>query len=77
MPWFGTVIGLSGALSFWPATVIYPVEMWLRVRGPTARQRFWLRALSAATLVVTLGAVVGAVQQLVDAWSTFELFSGS
>lgn len=77
MPWFGTIIGLSGALSFWPATVAFPVEMWLRVRQPSPGKRCWLRWLSLATLVITVGAVVGSVEQVADGWSTFDLFSGA
>ncbi|EFN51991.1 hypothetical protein CHLNCDRAFT_37093 [Chlorella variabilis] len=68
MPWFGTIIGLSGALSFWPATVAFPVEMWLRVRQPSPGKRRWLRWLSLATLVITFG-VRGGVRGAGGGWA--------
>jgi hypothetical protein len=64
------------AAGFWPATVWFPVEMWLRTRQPPPRTRRWPRALSGASLAVSLAAVVGSVQQVVEGWTNFDLFSG-
>jgi hypothetical protein len=50
--------------------------MWLRTRQPPPRTRRWLRALSGASLAVSLAAVVGSVQQVVEGWTNFDLFSG-
>jgi hypothetical protein len=51
--------------------------MWLRTRRPPPRTRRWLRALSGASLAVSLAAVVGSVQQVVEGWTNFNLFSGA
>ncbi|PSC69282.1 Amino acid permease 2 isoform A [Micractinium conductrix] len=76
VPFFGVIVGLSGALSFWPTTVGFPVEGFIKTHHPPAGQRLWLRALSAATVLVTLAAVVGSVQQVVASWQTFGVFKG-
>lgn len=31
------------APGFWPATVYYPIECWIRVYKPSERRKFWLR----------------------------------
>ena len=53
-----------------------PVSCYIKARQPPARTRAWLRALSAATLLVTLAACVGAVEEVISGWSTYGLFSG-
>ena len=60
----------------WPTTVGFPVEGFIKTHHPPAGQRLWLRALSAATVLVTLAAVVGSVQQVVASWQTFGVFKG-
>lgn len=57
-------------------TVLAPVECFIKARQPPARTRFWLRSLSAATLVVTLAACVGAVYDVYNGWSSYGLFNG-
>jgi amino acid permease len=32
LPFFGNVVGLLGAVSFWPLTVFFPVEMYIKQR---------------------------------------------
>lgn len=43
LPFFNDIIGLVGAVGFWPATVFFPIECWIRMYKPSARMRFWLR----------------------------------
>lgn len=61
---------------FWPVTVAGPIMCFIKVHHPLARTQAWLHALSAATLIVTLAACVGAVYDVIDGWSTFGLFNG-
>eukprot|EP00494_Astrolonche_serrata_P011647 UN11736 len=33
MPFFNDILGFLGAIGFWPLTVYFPVEMYVRQRG--------------------------------------------
>ncbi|KAM0877988.1 hypothetical protein ACQ4PT_035169 [Festuca glaucescens] len=54
MPFFGSVVGLIGAISFWPLTVYFPVEMYMaQHRLPRGSTKWlFLQALSAVCLIV-------------------------
>ncbi|GBF95520.1 hypothetical protein Rsub_07870 [Raphidocelis subcapitata] len=67
VPSFGSVIGLVGALLFWPAGVYYPLAMWSRVRRPGPAPRAAMALLNACLLLVsaaaaTMGSVYGIVK---------------
>ncbi|EMS51955.1 hypothetical protein TRIUR3_24618 [Triticum urartu] len=49
MPFFGSVVGLIGAISFWPLTVYFPVSMYIAQRRVPRGSTRWmfLQALSA------------------------------
>lgn len=65
LPFFSYIIGFVGAVGFWPATVYYPISMWIRQFKPSARHIFWLNALQWFCFVCSVLALVGAVQQIV------------
>jgi len=46
LPFFGIILGLIGALGFWPATVFFPIECWIKVfkPGPKMKQSLRVRA---------------------------------
>ncbi len=69
--------GLAGALGFWPATVLFPIECWLVVFRPRRSVRHALRALSVVCAIISLLCIVASVQQIVAASGTFELFGSS
>ncbi|KQK20976.1 amino acid permease 6 [Brachypodium distachyon] len=78
-PFFNDFLGLIGAVSFWPLTVYFPVEMYMaqaKVRrfSPTWT---WMNVLSAACLVVSLLAAAGSVQGLIKAVSGYKPFKAS
>ncbi|KAL6868241.1 hypothetical protein ACP4OV_015086 [Aristida adscensionis] len=78
LPFFGDVVGLLGAVSFWPLTVYFPVEMYIvqrRVRRGSTR---WLclQTLSAACLAVSLAAAAGSIADVIDALKVYRPFSG-
>ncbi|KAJ9173842.1 hypothetical protein P3X46_016938 [Hevea brasiliensis] len=68
-PYFNQVIGLLGALNFWPLTIYFPVEMYLRQRRVEAWTIKWimLRAFSFVLLFLSLFALIGSVEGLISA----------
>ncbi|CAN7100911.1 amino acid permease 4 [Brassica rapa] len=63
MPFFNDVVGILGALAFWPLTVYFPVEMYIKQRKVERWSMKWvcLQMLSCGCLVVTVVAGVGSV----------------
>jgi hypothetical protein len=78
-PFFNDFLGLIGAVSFWPLTVYFPVEMYMaqaKVRrfSPTWT---WMNVLSAACLVVSVLAAAGSVQGLIKDVAGYKPFKVS
>ncbi|KAL0828585.1 hypothetical protein Bca101_052263 [Brassica carinata] len=63
MPFFNDVVGILGALGFWPLTVYFPVEMYMKQRKVEKWSMKWvcLKMLSGGCLVITVVAGVGSV----------------
>ena len=66
-PYFNEVLGVLGALIFWPLVIYLPVEMYCVQRGITPWTRGWaaLQAFSAVCFVVGTFAFVGSVEGVV------------
>ncbi|CAN6475673.1 unnamed protein product [Victoria cruziana] len=68
MPFFNAVLGLLGAVTFWPLTVMFPLAMHMR-RVNIKRGTFqWykLQALSTVTLIISILAAIGSLAGLGD-----------
>uniref|UniRef100_A0A0E0J7Q8 Amino acid transporter transmembrane domain-containing protein n=1 Tax=Oryza nivara TaxID=4536 RepID=A0A0E0J7Q8_ORYNI len=78
LPFFGVIVGLLGAISFWPLTVYLPTEMYIAQRGVRRGSALWigLRALAVAGFVVSAAATTGAVANFVGDFMKFRPFSG-
>ncbi|KAJ1274935.1 hypothetical protein BS78_05G097300 [Paspalum vaginatum] len=78
LPFFGDVVGLLGAISFWPLTVYFPVEMYIAQRGVRRWSARWvcLQTLSAACLLVSVAGGAGSVAGVVNAVKLHRPFSG-
>uniref|UniRef100_A0A0D9W6K6 Amino acid transporter transmembrane domain-containing protein n=1 Tax=Leersia perrieri TaxID=77586 RepID=A0A0D9W6K6_9ORYZ len=76
LPFFGSVVGLIGAASFWPLTVYFPVEMYVASRRVPRWGARWvcLQALSAGCLAVSLAASAGSVAGVVEAFKAHNPF---
>ncbi|CAN6475664.1 unnamed protein product [Victoria cruziana] len=68
LPFFNAIMGLLGAIIFWPLTVKFPVSMYMAREKIKRGTSIWyrLQILSMVTLVVSLLAAVGSVAGLVD-----------
>ncbi|KAK4264692.1 hypothetical protein QN277_025833 [Acacia crassicarpa] len=61
LPFFNDVVGILGALGFWPLAVYFPVEMYIKQKKIARWSGRWicLKILSMACLVVSIVAVAG------------------
>jgi amino acid permease len=78
LPFFGDVAGLLGAVSFWPLTVYFPVEMYIKQRRVPRGSPRWisLQTLSFTCLLVSIAAAAGSIADVVDALKVYRPFSG-
>ncbi|XP_058097715.1 amino acid permease 4-like [Magnolia sinica] len=67
-PFFNAILGLLGALSFWPLTVYFPVSMYMVQAKITRGMPKWvlLQGLSFICLAVSLLASIGSVTDIVE-----------
>ncbi|XP_077224899.1 amino acid permease 3-like [Tasmannia lanceolata] len=67
LPFFNDVVGLLGALGFWPLTVYFPVEMYIVQKKIPKWSTRWvcLQILSFACLVISVVAAVGSIAGVV------------
>ncbi|EXB60127.1 hypothetical protein L484_013392 [Morus notabilis] len=63
LPFFNDIVGLLGALGFWPLTVYYPVEMYIAQKRIPKWSTKWLclQILSFACLIITVAAAAGSI----------------
>ncbi|XP_073149745.1 probable amino acid permease 7 isoform X3 [Henckelia pumila] len=68
-PYFNQVVGLAGAINFWPIVVYFPVEMYLAQNhiGRWTKTSVFLRVYCFVTLIVILFAFVGSIKGLITA----------
>ncbi|KAL5713033.1 putative amino acid permease 7 [Ranunculus cassubicifolius] len=68
-PYFNLILGVLGALNFWPLAIYFPVEMYFVQCKIASWTRKWiiLRVFSIFCLMVSLLALIGSVQGLVTA----------
>lgn len=72
MPFFTDIIGLVGALVFWPAAVYYPVKLYMTLYSPRFGLRCVMLAMNAVACVTSVLAVIGAawnITQHVEAFT--------
>ncbi|QHN98007.1 Amino acid permease [Arachis hypogaea] len=77
VPFFNDIMGVIGALGFWPLTVYFPVEMYIKQMKIQKWSEKWigLQCLSMFCLLVTLAALVGSVVGVLLDLSKFKAFS--
>ena len=62
LPYADSVVGLVGALAFYPAGVFMPIELWIRVHKPRRRTIVALETLSAFCLLVSAAAFISSIK---------------
>ncbi|CAK9157833.1 unnamed protein product [Ilex paraguariensis] len=68
-PYFNQVLGVLGALNFWPLSIYFPVEMYCVQRNIRAWTSKWivLQIFSIVCLLVTMIALIGSIEGLLTA----------
>ncbi|KAI5572203.1 hypothetical protein POPTR_011G167200v4 [Populus trichocarpa] len=68
-PYFNQVLGLLGALNFWPLAIYFPVEMYFVQNKIEAWTRKWivLRTFSLACLLVSIVGLIGSIEGIISA----------
>ncbi|WCJ44407.1 amino acid permease 3 [Euphorbia peplus] len=79
LPFFNDIVGLLGALGFWPLTVYFPVEMYIaQMKIPKWSTRWLcLQILSGACLIITIAAAAGSIAGILDDLKTMKPFETS
>lgn len=79
LPFFNDVVGLLGALGFWPLTVYFPVEMYIAQKQIPKWSTKWLclQILSVACLIITIAAAVGSIAGVVAELKSYKPFRTS
>lgn len=67
-PYFNDVLGVLGALNFWPLAIYFPVEMYFVQKKIQAWSRKWivLRTFSFACFLVTFVGLVGSLEGIIS-----------
>ncbi|KAL7249001.1 hypothetical protein ACSBR1_011214 [Camellia fascicularis] len=68
-PYFNQVLGVLGALNFWPLAIYFPVEMYFVQKKIGAWTTKWivLQTFSTVCLIVSILALIGSVEGLIRA----------
>ncbi|TYJ46464.1 hypothetical protein E1A91_A02G122800v1 [Gossypium mustelinum] len=77
LPFFNDIVGLLGALGFWPLTVYFPVEMYISQKKIPKWSTTWLclQVLSIACFVITIAAAAGSIAGIVLDLKSYTSFS--
>ncbi|GER40316.1 amino acid transporter [Striga asiatica] len=79
LPFFNDVVGILGALGFWPLTVYFPVEMYIAAKRIPRWSTRWisLEILSATCLAVSVAAGAGSVAGVAEHLKAFKPFQAN
>ncbi|KAK8949557.1 Amino acid permease 2 [Platanthera zijinensis] len=67
VPFFNAVLGLLGAIGFWPLTVYFPVNMHMAQKNIKRGEPKWmlLQGLSFFCLLISIGASIGSIADII------------
>lgn len=76
LPFFESVVGLLGAIGFWPLTVYFPVEMYIVQANIPKWSTKWtcLKIFSILCLVISVAAAAGSVAGMVQHLKVYKPF---
>ena len=75
LPFFQSILGFVGAIGFWPMTVFFPIQCYIKVFRPKVSFRIFLRILDLFCFLLTLAVIVASFQSMIESGKSAELFS--
>jgi amino acid permease len=77
IPFFNDVLGFLGAVGFWPLTVFYPVEMYIKQKKIPKWGTKWicLQSISLICFIISALAAVGSLTSIGLDLKKYKLFS--
>ncbi|KAL9443228.1 hypothetical protein AB3S75_016563 [Citrus x aurantiifolia] len=74
LPFFNEVLGLLGALAYWPLTVYFPLEMYIAQKNIKRGTSWWfgLQLLNLVCFLAALGAACSSIHGLYKAFHTYK-----
>ncbi|CAI8619169.1 unnamed protein product [Vicia faba] len=79
LPFFNDMVGVIGALGFWPLTVYFPVEMYISQKKILKWSSRWicLQIFSVACLVISVVAAVGSIAGVLNDLKKYKPFQSN
>ncbi|CAM6097148.1 unnamed protein product [Calypogeia fissa] len=79
LPFFNDIVGIIGALGFWPLTVYFPLAMYRKQHRVQKYSRLWigLQALSFVTFLITLAALIGSIEGIITDLQRVKVFAAT
>ena len=76
MPFFEDVVGILGAVGFWPLTVYFPIEMYITQKKVPKWSNKWisLRILSGGCFVISVCAAAGSIAGVINDLKVYKPF---
>ncbi|XP_020596680.1 amino acid permease 3-like [Phalaenopsis equestris] len=76
MPFFNDIMGFLGAVGFWPLTVYFPIEMYMKQKNIArlSTKGIFLQILSFICLLVSIAAAVGSVEGIIVSLGKYKPF---
>ncbi|KAI7842736.1 hypothetical protein COHA_003665 [Chlorella ohadii] len=74
LPFFGSIIGLVGALTYHPLSIGFPFMMYYKVYRPRRAIKNIMLTVGIVMLFVSAAATVGAFRNIIIGWQNFKLF---
>lgn len=76
LPFFNDVLGFLGAVGFWPLTVYFPIEMYIRQKKVKKLTSKWvaLQTLSFVCFLVSLAAACGSIEGVMESLKSYVPF---
>ncbi|CAN1141590.1 Amino acid permease 8 [Linum perenne] len=75
-PFFNSVLGLLGAMAFWPLTLYFPIEMYKKQAGieKYSSTWIWVTILSGLCLIVSILSAIGSVDGIITSLEKYKPF---
>jgi hypothetical protein len=74
MPFFDAITGFVGAMTYFPLAIYFPFGCYRKVFPVSKSVSIILWCIFYFTLLVTMGATVGSVRNIITGWSTYAIF---